>query len=151
MDYGLSTMDSPMNVRVRFAPGSTRGRLTGGPLLTMGHASNHPEQATNEVRSASKDKPATSWVVYMLRCSDQSLYVGITGDLDSRVREHNLGRGPMYTAFRRPVRLIYSEVYQSRVSATQREVQIKRWTHSKKLALAASCPQTLHQLSKSRD
>ena len=77
-----------------------------------------------------------AWV-YILRCSDGSLYVGHTWDLCSRERTHNEGRGGCYTARRRPVRLVYSEEHDSLRGAVRREHQLKGWTRAKKEALIA--------------
>ena len=47
-----------------------------------------------------------NWIVYLIRCSDKSLYGGITNDLNSRLIEHNSGKGAKYTKSRRPVELV---------------------------------------------
>jgi predicted GIY-YIG superfamily endonuclease len=73
--------------------------------------------------------------VYILRCADTSLYVGLTNDVAARLARHNEGRGSVYTAARRPVSLVYSESHATRAAARQRERQIKRWTRAKKDAL----------------
>jgi predicted GIY-YIG superfamily endonuclease len=70
--------------------------------------------------------------VYLLRCADNSLYVGETSDLQARERDHNEGRGGSYTAKRRPVHIVYAEQYRSREEALTRERQIKRWSAQKK-------------------
>ena len=70
--------------------------------------------------------------VYLLRCADDSLYVGETSDLATRERDHNEGRGGSYTAKRRPVQIVYAEQFSSREEALRRERQIKRWTSQKK-------------------
>lgn len=68
-----------------------------------------------------------SWYVYMVRCRDNSLYTGITTDLEKRILEHNCGpKGARYTRGRRPVDLVYYEPAPSRSVATIREGQIKR-------------------------
>lgn len=66
------------------------------------------------------------WWVYLLRCSDDSLYCGMTGNLDNRLMAHNLGRGAKYTRSRLPVSLAYSEPAKSKSAALRREAQIKR-------------------------
>ena len=76
-----------------------------------------------------------TWCVYMLRCSDASLYTGVTNDLDARLAAHNSGKGAKYTASRRPVRLVYHEPAKSRNAALRREIQIKRLSREQKLAL----------------
>jgi predicted GIY-YIG superfamily endonuclease len=70
--------------------------------------------------------------VYLLRCADNSLYVGETSDLQTRERYHNEGRGGSYTAKRRPVHIVYAEQHRSREEALTRERQIKRWSLVKK-------------------
>jgi len=80
---------------------------------------------------------AGEWFCYMLRCSDDSLYVGIATDLDERVKRHNWGVGPDYTAKRRPVKLIWNELCGTCEEARSREKEIKGWNRSKKLDLVA--------------
>ena len=72
---------------------------------------------------------------YILRCADDSLYVGHTEDLASREQTHNDGRGAVYTAARRPVRMIYAEEHASIAGAIARARQLKRWSQKKKQAL----------------
>ena len=88
--------------------------------------------------------------VYILKCSDGSLYVGNTSDVGERVKVHNDGRGAVWTACRRPVSLIYQETHPSEASAVVRERQIKRWTQAKKLALIEGNKTLLKSLSKRR-
>ncbi len=67
-----------------------------------------------------------NWFVYMVRCADDSLYAGITTDLDRRIDEHNNGKtAAAYTRSRRPVELVYQERCKSRSEATRREIEIK--------------------------
>ena len=70
--------------------------------------------------------------VYLLRCADNSLYVGETSNLQTREQDHNEGRGGSYTAERRPVRIVYAERHSSKQEALKRERQIKRWSLQKK-------------------
>ena len=80
----------------------------------------------------------TQWYVYILRCSDNSLYTGVTTDCERRLHEHNhTARGAKYTRARRPVELAYSEAAESRSAAQQREAQIKRLTPRQKAELVA--------------
>ena len=74
---------------------------------------------------------------YILRCADDTLYVGHTEDVASRERTHNDGNGAKYTAARRPVRMVYAEEHDSVESAIARELQLKRWTTKKKEAAGA--------------
>lgn len=67
----------------------------------------------------------TAWHLYILRCADQSLYTGVTTDVDARVLKHNAGKGAKYTRGRLPVVLIYQETLDSRSAALKREHAIK--------------------------
>ena len=77
------------------------------------------------------------YFVYILRCADQSLYIGHAEDLNLRLERHNRGEGSAFTRKHRPVLLVYSEKYSSRTHAVARERQLKRWTRLKKDALIA--------------
>ena len=88
--------------------------------------------------------------VYIVRCSDGSLYVGHTMNLEAREATHNEGRGGKYTARRRPVTIVYSERYDSLEQALAREQQLKRWTRAKKEALISGALCALKTLSKRR-
>jgi len=70
--------------------------------------------------------------VYLLRCSDGSLYCGWTTDLDARLAAHSSGKGAKYTRSRLPVFLVYSEMYTERRPALSREWHIKRLTKAEK-------------------
>ncbi len=73
--------------------------------------------------------------VYLLRCSDGSLYCGWTTDLEHRLAAHGNGTGAKYTRSRLPVELVYFEEYESRHDALSRERQIKRMSRKEKLKL----------------
>jgi putative endonuclease len=90
-----------------------------------------------------------AWI-YLIRCSDGTLYVGRTNDLAVRIATHNEGRGGTYTARRRPVQLVYSEPHQTDETAAARERQIKRWTKAKKEALVGTRSADLKRLAISR-
>lgn len=79
----------------------------------------------------------SGWFVYMVRCADDSLYTGVTTDLERRMREHNgdLVGGARYTRTRRPVALVYTEECADRRSAGKREAAIKAQSRQQKLAL----------------
>jgi predicted GIY-YIG superfamily endonuclease len=83
---------------------------------------------------------------YILRCADDTLYVGHTENLASRERTHNDGKGAKYTAARRPVRMVYAEEHHSVESATARERQLKRWSNEKKEALVLGDRRALRAL-----
>lgn len=74
--------------------------------------------------------------VYILRCADDTLYVGCTNNLEKRLHQHNNAKsGAHYTKIRRPVNLIYSEKYKTLNKARGREAEIKRMKREKKLEL----------------
>lgn len=79
-----------------------------------------------------------TWVVYILRCADGTLYTGITNDLEKRVATHGAGLGAKYTRARLPVALLYSEPAESRGAATRREQEIKDLSRAGKLLLVES-------------
>ncbi len=80
------------------------------------------------------------WYIYIVKCSDQSLYTGITIDVGRRVEEHNSNDllGARYTRCRRPVTLVYKEDAGSRSEATKREAAIKKLTKHEKVSLIAA-------------
>jgi predicted GIY-YIG superfamily endonuclease len=75
------------------------------------------------------------WFCYMVRCKDGSLYVGIAQDVEERIKRHNWGVGPEFTAQRRPVELVWSEFRGSAEAARKREKEIKGWSREKKFEL----------------
>ncbi len=77
----------------------------------------------------------SDWVCYLLRCADDTLYCGITNDLDKRLLVHNAGEGAKYTRGRTPVTLVYRESCADKSAALKRELQIKRLSREKKMAL----------------
>ena len=72
------------------------------------------------------------WFVYTVRCSDGSLYTGITTDLKRRLAQHNAGKGGAYTRSRRPVKVVFQERRVTRGAALRREAEIKRWSRAQK-------------------
>lgn len=75
----------------------------------------------------------TRWLVYLLRCSNGSLYCGITNDLLKRLKAHAAGRASRYTRSRLPVALVYTEPQPSKSSALKREAVIKKLPRPQKL------------------
>lgn len=72
--------------------------------------------------------------VYILKCADDTLYVGSTNDLAKRIVQHNTAKtGAHYTKIRRPVTLVYSEIVKTFIKARRREAEIKSWNREKKL------------------
>ena len=106
--------------------------------------------ALSERVNAGESKGAKTAVfhVYILRCSDGSLYVGSTDDVELRLRRHNEGRGATFTSQRSPVTLAYSESHPTLPAARRREAQIKGWTPAKKEALVSGNRATLHELAR---
>lgn len=79
-----------------------------------------------------------SWVCYLLRCADDTLYCGITNDLNKRLAAHNAGTAAKYTRTRGPVELAYVEPCADKSAALKREMAIKQLTRTGKLALIES-------------
>ena len=77
----------------------------------------------------------TAWQVYIIRCSDDSLYTGITLDVERRLTEHGGARGAKYFRGKRPRQLVYLEDGHTRSSASRREAAIKKLTRAAKLRL----------------
>jgi putative endonuclease len=88
--------------------------------------------------------------VYILRCRDDSLYIGYTANIEARLKAHNMGLGAAHTYKRLPVELVYSEPHPTRLAAFRRERQLKRWTLEKKEALIRGDMDLLRALSKRR-
>jgi len=78
--------------------------------------------------------------VYLLECSDKSLYCGFAKNLEKRLGLHKNGTASKYTRARLPVKLVYFERTESLSSAMKREVEIKRLPRKKKLGLVAGRP-----------
>lgn len=78
----------------------------------------------------------TNWFVYIVQCNDNSLYTGITTDIDRRINEHNTSlKGAKYTRNKRPVTIVYFEMAIDRSMASKRESEIKKLSRSNKLKL----------------
>jgi putative endonuclease len=75
--------------------------------------------------------------VYIVRCADSTLYTGYAKDPHAREAAHNSGRGARYTSGRRPVRLVYSEMFDVLSDALRREYELKQWPRARKEALIA--------------
>jgi len=75
------------------------------------------------------------WHVYIILCSDDSLYTGVTTDVERRFRQHAQGRGAKYFRGRQPLRVVYLEHNHSRSSAASREARIKAMDRPTKLDL----------------
>ncbi|MDN5726407.1 MAG: GIY-YIG nuclease family protein [Propionibacteriales bacterium] len=90
-----------------------------------------------------------AWV-YLLRCADDTTYVGITVDLDARMAQHAVG-GCAYTSTRRPVELIWCQEFDRTDEAWEMERRIHGWSRAKRLALAEGRFGDLRALSRSHD
>lgn len=76
-----------------------------------------------------------NWYVYILHCGDDTLYCGITPDIEKRLEQHRSGKGAKYTRGRGPLELVYSEICDSHSNALKREAAIKRMPRAEKLKL----------------
>jgi putative endonuclease len=80
--------------------------------------------------------PAQAWFVYIIRASDDSLYTGITTDVERRFKEHfSPAKGARYFRGRKPVEVVFTEKHPNRSSALRREAEIKKLSRSDKLKM----------------
>ncbi len=92
------------------------------------------------------------YYVYILRCIDDSLYVGVTSDIDRRVIEHNTGKYPdAYTHSRRPMTLVFYQDFTDPNQAIEFEKKLKKWSRVKKQALIDGNFDKLQDLSECRN
>jgi putative endonuclease len=85
---------------------------------------------------------------YILECSDNSFYVGVTNNVGRRFLEHSTGINEnAYTFKRRPVKLVFCKRFDKPLDAIEYEKQLKGWTHAKKVALINSDYFKLHELA----
>lgn len=97
------------------------------------------EVAVEKLLAELKQRPTNDpWVVYVLRCADDTLYTGITNDLGRRIDRHNAGTAARYTRSRLPVVLVYQEPQANQSLALKRELKIKAQTRQEKEALIRS-------------
>lgn len=75
------------------------------------------------------------WYLYILECSDRTLYTGITVNINDRIDAHNSGSGSRYTRGKRPVKLVFSAEFPDRSSASGAEHRVKKLTRKQKLNL----------------
>jgi putative endonuclease len=87
-----------------------------------------------------------AWFVYLARCADDSLYCGITNDVDARLEAHNAGKGARYTRARRPVELVLAQKCASKRHAMRVEYRVKQLTRAQKQALLAA-PETFRDVT----
>ena len=72
------------------------------------------------------------WFVYILLCSDNSFYTGISNDLEKRFLDHKKGKGGRYTRSHKPLKIIYTEQYATKPDALKREIEIKSMRRKQK-------------------
>jgi len=75
------------------------------------------------------------WFVYILLCSDNSLYTGSTNDLDKRFLAHTSGKGGKYTRSHKVLKIVYREALNTKSEALKREIEIKSWSRTKKISI----------------
>jgi len=92
-----------------------------------------------------------NWFVYLILCSDASLYTGITADIERRINQHAKGKGAKYFRGRQPVRLVYLESGHNRSTATKRELFIKGMSSVEKSLLVSSHLNEITDTSFSRE
>jgi putative endonuclease len=90
------------------------------------------------------------WTLYIIECQDGKFYTGITEDLKRRLKEHTRN-GSHFTSYNPAIKLLFAEEHHNKMEAQRREVQIKRWSRAKKIALARGNREELRKLSRSRD
>lgn len=90
-----------------------------------------------------------AWM-YILKCADNSYYVGSTKNLDLRLSQHITGRGSRYTSGRLPVELVYGEEYDRISDAYSREKQVQNWSRAKREALINGDVELLPPLAKKK-
>ena len=88
--------------------------------------------------------------VYILKCADDSYYVGHSDNLEDRLQQHQSGALGGYTKTRRPVRLVYSQELATRDEAFAAERRLKRWSRAKKEALITGDWAELRRLARGR-
>ena len=80
------------------------------------------------------------WYLYILRCKDDSLYTGITTDVEKRLEAHRTGKGAKYTRGRGPLELVYREECSNHSGALRREMEVKSMSREEKLKLIQNSP-----------
>lgn len=86
------------------------------------------------------------WQLYIILCSDNSLYTGITTDIERRFSQHASGTGAKYFRGRQPVKVVYMESGHTRSSASKRELEIKLMSHAEKGVLISSNMNAINRL-----
>jgi len=76
-----------------------------------------------------------NWCVYIILCSDDSLYTGISTDIQRRFKQHKNKKGARYFYARQPLKIVFTEAGHDRSSASRREYEIKSYSRIQKIAL----------------
>jgi putative endonuclease len=97
-------------------------------------------KSKHPVKCAVATPPCGAWLCYILCCADDTLYTGITNDLEKRLAAHNAGTAARYTRGRGPVELVFVESCAGKSAALKREMKIKSLSRTNKLALIESVP-----------
>lgn len=92
-------------------------------------------RARERMRKTIYEKP---WGVYIARCRDKTLYVGVARDVFKRIKEHNNTSRCKYTRFRKPIVLMYKEKCDNYNMARKRELEIKKFSREKKFEIISS-------------
>ena len=93
-----------------------------------------------------------TYYIYILLCSDNSYYIGVTNNLEKRVLQHQNGFDlTSFTFNKRPLSLVYNEEFVDIKQAIEREKQLKKWSRAKKEALIKNEIDKLKNLSKSKN
>ncbi len=74
------------------------------------------------------------WYIYVLLCEDGSFYTGSTNNLEKRFALHQNGKGAKYTRSHKPLKIVHSEIFDTKIAALKREREIKSWSREKKIS-----------------
>jgi len=140
---GLRAIRSGATLRLRGAKAKCP-EFTEGPSLRSLSASTSTRSVQALRRAQCKHFDALSasnkhmkgWFVYILQCKDGSFYTGVTPNLKRRFQEHKEGKGGKYTLEHKPIKILFSETFNTKQEALNREKQLKGWSHRKKENLA---------------
>ena len=102
----------------------------------------NPSTSPRSVKRSAAVKPVGMWFCYILCCADNTLYTGITNNLEKRLAAHNAGTATRYTRGRGPVELVFVENCADKSAALKREIEIKNLLRTEKLVLIDSAKRT---------
>jgi len=119
-------------------PGSAVVAFGPRPEVSDNRASgrgSHPEGSTRRAQVTVIKSSPSKWFVYILKCFDNSLYVGATNDVARRFKEHLSGKGSKYVRSRSAEKVVYTEEFDNKFDAFTRERELKGFSRQKKLKL----------------